>query len=80
MGRGALPIPRRQLSKPGFGVLQAGFTSNTAGIRGFDELDEVSGDGSAELLEEGSIEIEFAYHNGYEAVLKAQRNTSSTAC
>jgi hypothetical protein len=29
---------------------------------GFDELDEVAGDGSAELLDDGSIEIEFAYH------------------
>ena len=47
---------------------------------GFDEMDEVSGDGSAELLHDGSIEIEFAYHNGDEAVLKAKRDTSSTAC
>jgi hypothetical protein len=45
-----------------------------------DEMDEVSGDGSAELLDDGSIEIEFAYHNGDEAVLKAKRDTSSTAC
>jgi hypothetical protein len=45
----------------------------------FDEMDEVSGDGSAELLNGGSIEIEFAYHNGDEAVLKAKRNTSATA-
>ena len=36
--------------------------------------------GSAELLDDGSIEIEFAYHNGDEAVLKAKRETSSTAC
>jgi hypothetical protein len=28
----------------------------------------------------GSIEIEFAYHKGDEAVLKAKRHTSSTAC
>jgi len=35
-------------------------------------MDEVSGDGSAELLDDGSIEIEFAYHNGDEAVLKSQ--------
>jgi hypothetical protein len=32
------------------------------------------------LLDDGSIEIEFAYHNGDEAVLKAKRDTSSTAC
>jgi hypothetical protein len=29
--------------------------------------------------DDGSIEIEFAYHNA-EAVLKAKRATSSTAC
>ena len=36
-------------------------------------MDEVSGDGSAELLDNASIAIEFAYHNGDEAVLKAKR-------
>ena len=40
---------------------------------GFDEMDEVSGSGSAELLDDGSIEIEFAYHLGDVAVLKARR-------
>jgi hypothetical protein len=43
-------------------------------------MDEVSGDGSAEALDDGSIEIEFACHNGDEAVLKAKLDTSSTAC
>jgi hypothetical protein len=47
---------------------------------GFDEMDEVTGDGSAELLEDGSIEITFTYHNGDEAILKANQHTSSTAC
>jgi hypothetical protein len=47
---------------------------------GFDEMDEVTGDGHAELLDDGSIEITFAYHNGDEAILKARRDTSSTAC
>lgn len=47
---------------------------------GFDEMDEVSGDGHAELLDDGFIEIIFAYHNGDEATLKAKRETSSTAC
>ncbi len=47
---------------------------------GFDEMDEVSGSGSAELLDDGSLEIDFAYHLGDEAVLKAERTTSSTAC
>ncbi|TIS10467.1 MAG: hypothetical protein E5X14_00955, partial [Mesorhizobium sp.] len=47
---------------------------------GFDEMDEVTGDGHAELLGDGSIEITFVYHNGDEAILKAKRDTSSTAC
>ncbi len=62
-----------------FGALQAsldieygrdsiGFT-----FEGSDEMDEVSGDGSAELNDDGSIEIEFDYHNGDEALLKARR-------
>ena len=47
---------------------------------GFDEMNEVSGSGSAELLDDGSLEIEFAYHLGDEAILKANRTASSTAC
>ena len=47
---------------------------------GCDEMDEVTGDGHAELLEDGSVEITFVYHNGDEAILKATRDTSSTAC
>ena len=43
---------------------------------GFDEMDEVSGSGSAELLDDGSLEIEFAYHLGEAAVLKAERASS----
>jgi hypothetical protein len=35
---------------------------------------------STELLDDGSIEIEFAYDNGDETVLKAKRDPSSTAC
>jgi hypothetical protein len=46
----------------------------------FDEGDEITGSGSAELNDDGTIEIAFAYHLGDEAVLKAERMTSSTAC
>jgi hypothetical protein len=69
-----------------FGALQAGldieYSHASIGFtwQGFDEMDEVCGDGLAELLDDGSIEIEFAYHNGDEAVLKAKRDTSLTAC
>ena len=47
---------------------------------GFDEMDDVGGSGAAELQDDGSLEIEFAYHLGDEAILKAERITSSTAC
>ncbi len=47
---------------------------------GFDEGDEITGSGSAELNDDGTIEVAFAYHLGDEAVLKAERMTSSTAC
>jgi hypothetical protein len=69
-----------------FGAMQAGLeleygqTTVFFTWAGFDEMDEVSGSGSAELLDDGALEIEFAYHLGDEAVLKAKRDTSSTAC
>ena len=47
---------------------------------GFDEMDEVNGSGSAELVDDGTIEIEFTYHLGDEATLKANRTTSSATC
>jgi hypothetical protein len=47
---------------------------------GCEEGDQVEGERTAELLHDGTIEIEFAYHNGYEAVLKAKQDPSSTAC
>jgi hypothetical protein len=67
-------------------ALQAGleveYARDSIGFRwtGCDEGDQVEGEGTAELLEDGAIEIEFAYDNGDEAVLKAKRMTSSTAC
>jgi hypothetical protein len=69
-----------------FGALQASldieYSRTSVGFiwEGFDEMDEVSGDGSADLLDDGTLEIEFAYHNGDEAILKAKREVSSTAC
>ena len=47
---------------------------------GCEEGDEVEGEGTAELLDDGTIEIEFAYNNGDQATLKAKRINSSTAC
>ena len=40
---------------------------------GFDEGDEVTGSGSAELQDDGTIEIELSFHNGDEAILNARR-------
>ena len=57
-----------------FGALQASFdieysrSSVDFAWEGFDEMDEVRGDGSAELLDDGSIEIEHAYQNVIRAV------------
>jgi hypothetical protein len=68
-----------------FGALQAGLDLEYGRslvfftFAGFDEMDEVTGSGSAELLNDGSLEIDFAYHLGEEAVLRAERATSSTA-
>ncbi|MHA6645490.1 hypothetical protein [Mesorhizobium sp. A623] len=42
----------------------------------FDEIDEGAGDGHAELLDDGSIEITLSYHNGDEAILKTKPDTS----
>lgn len=62
-----------------FGALQAGLdleyapTSVFFEWEGFDEMDEVRGSGSAEMQDDGSLEIEFNFHNGDEAVLKATK-------
>ncbi len=58
-----------------YGPDEIGFT-----WAGFDEMDEVSGTGSAELQLDGSLQIDFEYHLGDEAILKAVRAPSSTAC
>ena len=58
-----------------YGPDEIGFT-----WAGFDEMDEVSGTGSAELRDDGSLQIEFEYHLGDEAILKAVRDPSSTPC
>jgi hypothetical protein len=40
---------------------------------GSDEGDQVSGSGSADLNDDGTLSIEFTYHNGDEAELQARR-------
>ena len=60
-----------------FGAFQAsldlayGYSDVSFDWAGFDEMDEVRGSGSAELLEDGSLEIEFDRHHGDEAIVKA---------
>jgi hypothetical protein len=82
----AIKIGANGHGKIAFGAMQAGldlgYSQNLVHFTwaGFDEMDEVSGDGHVELLDDGTIEIVFAYHNGDEAVLKAEKETSSTAC
>lgn len=46
---------------------------------GFDELDEVLGDGHRELADDGAIKIAFTCHNADEALLKAKRRAFATA-
>ena len=49
-------------------------------FEGSDEGDEVNGSGSAELLDDGTLEIEIAFHLADEAVLRAKREGSSPPC
>jgi hypothetical protein len=69
-----------------FGAMEASlhveYARDSIGFRwyGSDEGDQVDGEGTAELLDDGMIEVQFSYDNGDVAVLKAKRETSSTAC
>lgn len=69
-----------------FGAMEASlhiaYTRDSIDFRWYavDEGDQVEGEGTAELLDDGTLEIEFSYFNGDEAVLKGKRETSSTAC
>ena len=69
-----------------FGALQAGLDlaygrSDVAfTFVGSDEMDEVRGSGSAELLEDDTLEIEPDFDHGDDAVLRAEREGSSAAC
>ena len=41
--------------------------------QGFDEMDEVNGDGSAEIGDDDALKIEIQFHRGDEAAMKARR-------
>ena len=85
-GQAMLDIRADGQGEIAFGALQAsldlayGRSDVSFEWEGCDEMDEVRGSGSAELLEDGSLEIEFEYHRGDDAILKAVRATSSAAC
>jgi hypothetical protein len=46
---------------------------------GSDEMEEVSGDGNAELQPDGSLQGEISFHNGDECSFVAQKWNASTA-
>ena len=60
-----------------FGALQARLDLEYARLavyfewEGFDEMDETRGSGSADLQDDGSLEVEFAYQHGDEDTLRA---------
>lgn len=63
-----------------FGCIQAGMDLEYGRTivffrwAGCDEGDEVTGSGSAELMDDGMLEIELSFDNGDDAVLKARRH------
>jgi hypothetical protein len=69
-----------------FGALQAnldlayGRSDVAFAFVGSDEMDEVRGSGTAELLEDGTLEIELDFDHGDDAILRAERESSSSAC
>ena len=62
-----------------FGCVQGGFDCEYSRRiifftwQGFDEMDEVGGDGSAELDDDGSLKIKICFHLGDEATLTAHK-------
>ncbi|TGQ71298.1 MAG: hypothetical protein E5V49_07610 [Mesorhizobium sp.] len=70
-------------AKSPFGALQAGldlaYSQSIVHFTwmGHEEMDEIFGDGHAELLDDGTIEITFTYHKGTKPA--SRRETSSPA-
>jgi hypothetical protein len=85
-GRRCLDIRADGHGEIAFGALQAsldlayGHVDVPFDWEGDDDMHEVRGSGSAELLDDGSVEIEFDDHHGDDVILKAVRDTSSAAC
>ncbi len=71
--------PRRRRGEMVFGALQAGIECETAvstiffDCEGSDEMTPIRSTGTAELAENGSLEIEISIHYGDEIQIKAHR-------
>lgn len=63
-------------------TLQCSYAPSTAHFdwHGFDEMDEVDGDGFAELNDDGTLSVEFSFRNGDEATFKARKSPFSAPC
>lgn len=79
VGPAYLEVGRNGYAEFGFGALTAGGqieysqTSVFFSWNGFDEGDEISGELSAELNDDGTVDIELSFDNGDEASLVARR-------
>lgn len=64
------------------GILDCGYAKVSIHFTwdGNDEMDEASGEGWAELQDDGSLNGEISFHHGDESTFIAIRWTSSTAC
>ncbi|MGH6820771.1 MAG: hypothetical protein ACREDU_07925 [Methylocella sp.] len=64
------------------GVLDCAYAKTSIHFtwEGNDEMDEASGDGSAELQDDGSLNGEISFHHGDESSFIATNWTSSTTC
>lgn len=62
-----------------FGALEAGLECETGvsiiffSFDGCDEMDPIDGTGSAELTDDGNLEVEISFRSGDEILLKAHR-------
>ena len=86
VGPAFISVERGGHGELAFGVVNAaldlsyGPTGVDFTFDGFDEGDEISGSGSAELLEDGRLAVEISFHLGDDATLTAKRDPSSTSC
>ena len=79
VGPASLTIGKNGCGEFAFGVVNATmeleYSRSIVFFRwtGFDEGDAVSGEGSAELQDDGTVEIELSFDGGDDATLKARR-------